>query len=92
MERIVGVLIALLLCAASGIFFWFSLTVLKSLWALLFAGAFATFSAYLMYLLLFTRKLRITSQRPLHRFISIMIAATIAWAVFYFGLLWPRTQ
>jgi hypothetical protein len=33
------------------------------------------------------RKMKITSQKPLHRFISIMIAALIAWAIVHFGIL-----
>ncbi len=53
-ERVVGVISALLLCAASGVSFWFSLTFLKSFWASLFAGGFAVFSAYLLYHFVFT--------------------------------------
>jgi predicted PurR-regulated permease PerM len=53
-ERVVGVISSLLLCAASGVAFWFSLTFLKSFWASLVTGGFALFAAYLLYHFLFT--------------------------------------
>jgi len=71
-ERMVGVSSALLLCAAGGVSFWFSLTFLKSLLASLFAGGFTVFSAYLLYHFVST------SGRKLHRPEIVRVAAVFS--------------
>ncbi|MCM2274371.1 MAG: hypothetical protein NDI75_06215 [Candidatus Didemnitutus sp.] len=61
-ERVVGVISSVLLCAAGGFSFWFSLTFLKNIWASLLTGGFAVASAYLVYHFAFTKGRKL--QRP----------------------------